>query len=600
MSGPGPRFWRIFRRDGAAAALRRVRMRAGLVLRRELAPHRCDYLAWIAENEPDLPGLVAQRETVRAMAHRPFFTVFVCGSPSGPRDREAVLAGLEAQTYPDWELHTPPAPGEAGPGRGRTPGVPRGGWWVLLSRGARLAPDALFEAARRVGAGEVDAVYADNDVLDRKGRRSDPFFKPDFSPELLLNVDYLAPFLVVRSSWLEGEALPETEAEHWALSCRLAESRRAIAHVPKILSHAARACDPAAGRRAVEASLRRQGVQATVEITSDRRLHAVWPISEVEVGVVIPTRDGEPRLRPCLASLARTRGRLSIVVVDNGSTDPATIRFLDEEQRAGRVTVLRRPGPFNWSALNNAGVVALRAPVLAFLNDDIEATDDGWLEELVRWALRPEIGVAGGLLRRPDGSVQHAGVAFGIGGLAAHPFDGAREDGTGLLGPVGWYRNWLAVTGACQVMRREVWEKLGGFDEEFGALFSDVDLCLRAWRLGLRNVCTPYARLVHHHGTTRGGDRLMPPHDFIVALDRFGPLLAQGDPFFNPNLSRWSALPTLRRLGEADAGRWLEVLAQLLRERYPGEASQRPQPVAALGPEVDTRLRAADAHRRGR
>lgn len=589
---------RVWRRDGTLAAFQRALQRLALLRGRPTSDGSFPYATWIRENEPDAHALGDQRLAVETMPHRPLFSVVPCEPPAGRRQVSGLVASLKAQTYPHWELHLPSGSWHP-PGEPRlVDGKPRGDWLVLLSRGALPAPDALFEAATRSAGSGDEVLYADNDLVDRRGRRYGPFLKPDHSPELLLSVDYLAPFLVVRPALVADALLPRDESEHWELSLRLSGMGCRIGHLSRILSHAFAPPSFAAGRAPVEASLRRAGMDARVEVTSTHLLRAVWPAPAVKVVVVIPTRDGVARLRPCLASLARTRGDLSVVVVDNGSRDPGTFAFLEQERSAGRMTLVRRPGPFNWSALNNSGARAAGGDVLAFLNDDIEALDAGWLEELLRWAWRPEVGVAGGLLRRADGSVQHAGVAFGLGGLAAHPFEGAREDTGGPLGRIGWYRDWLAVTGACQVMRREVFDRLGGFDESFGALFSDIDLCLRARRCGLRTVFTPFAGLVHHHGSTRGGDDLMPPHDFLVALDRFGALLTQGDPFFNPNLSRWSALPALRRRGEPDARRWLEVLAEVLRERYPGDAANRPQPVPSLAAEVDARLRAADA--RGR
>ncbi len=600
MTGLLARFRRVWRRDGALAALQRARLHLASMLGRSRDDGSFPYAAWVRENEPDPEALRSQRLGSETMSAWPLFSVLVCDPPGSRRLTSELVASLQAQTYSNWELHLPARTWRPSGDPRLTDGAPRGDWLVILSRGARPAPDALFETAQRLTWEPADALYADNDLLDQRGRRHEPFFKPDYSPDLLLSVDFLAPFVALRPALLAGAGPPRNESEHWELSLRIAERDCVVAHLPRILSHALTPPDSACGRALVEAHLRRRGLDARVEIAPSGCLRAVWPTPAARVGVVIPTRDGVARLRACLAALARTRGDLSVVVVDNGSRDGATLEFLERERSTGRITVLRQPGPFNWSALNNAGARVARGEALVFLNDDIEAQDEGWLEELLRWAWRPEVGVAGGLLRRADGSVQHAGVAFGLGGLAAHPFEGAREDTPGPLGRICWYRDWLAVTGACQVMRREVFDRLGGFDESFGALFSDIDFCLRARQSGLRTVFTPFASLLHHHGSTRGGDDLMPPHDFLVALDRFGAVLAKGDPFFNPNLSRWSALPTLRRRGEVDAVGWLEVLAELLRERYPGEAAHRPQPVPSLATEVDARLRAAEARRRER
>jgi hypothetical protein len=260
--------------------------------------------------------------------------------------------------------------------------------------------------------------------------------------------------------------------------------------------------------------------------------------------------------------------------------------------------VVPHPGEFNWAAINNAAARACSGQLLLFLNNDVEALDSDWLEELVRWALVEDVAAVGALLLRPDGTVQHTGVALGLLGLAAHPFERMREPARGPAGEVGWYRNWLAVTGACQMWRREVFKRLGGFDEGFFALYSDVELCVRAVRTGMRVVCTPFARLSHAHGISRGGDALMPPHDYIVAHDRLGGLVRVGDPFWNPNLSRWSATPDLRRAGELEPAEWLDAFVDLARKAFDATAARRPQPLVHLARRAATladRRRAAQA-----
>jgi GT2 family glycosyltransferase len=582
---------KVWRNHGLAGVIHRARGRLALALGWRREEGSFPYAAWIAENEPDGAALRLQRAAAVSWSAHPVLSVVPCPMPTGRHEAAALIETLQGQTYPFWELCLLPEAQAAAEDHRIVQGPPHGEWLVLLSRGALLAPEALFEAANRLAAGDADVLYADNDLLDRGGHRHRPFLKPDFSPELLLSVDYLAPFLVLRRALLRPSAPPCNQAEHWELALRLAEGSLRIAHVPRVLAHARVPSDLASGRAAVEAHLSRRGLAARVDVTPKGRLRAAWPTPSEKVGVVIPTRDGVARLAPCLASVARTRGRISVVVVDNGSQDPATLDFLAREAAAGRIGVLRRPGSFNWSALNNAGARAVESELLAFLNDDIEALDEDWLEELVRWAWRPEVGVAGGLLVRPGRTVQHAGVAFGLGGVAAHPFEHLSEDAQGPLGSVGWYRDWLAVTGACQVTRREVFESLGGFDESFGALFSDIDFCLRAHSRGLRIVFTPFARLLHHHGTTRGGDDRMPPHDFLVARERFADILEGGDPYFNPNLSRWSAVPTLRQAREPNPNAWLATLTGLLAERFPGDAARVPQPISSLADEVEERLR---------
>jgi hypothetical protein len=300
---------RVWRRHGFAGVFYRARTRLELAIGRRRVEGSFPYAAWIVENEPDGTALRAQRSAAEALSLRPLFSVVPGPMPAKRRELAALVETLQDQTYPVWELCIPPGTGPASKDQRIVQGPPRGEWLVLLSRGAQPAPDALFEAARRLAAGDVDALYADNDLLDRAGHRHTPFFKPDFSPDLLLSVDYFAPFLVVRPALLGPSGPPRSEAQHWELALRLAESGRGIAHLPRVLAHASVACDPASGRAAVEAYLNRCGLAARVTVTPKGSLRASWPAPNARIGVVIPTRDGVARLAPCLASLARMRGR---------------------------------------------------------------------------------------------------------------------------------------------------------------------------------------------------------------------------------------------------------------------------------------------------
>jgi O-antigen biosynthesis protein len=370
-----------------------------------------------------------------------------------------------------------------------------------------------------------------------------------------------------------------------------------VGHVPAILCSRRMGGDEpddggsSASIQVLRAHLERSGLSATVEGTVDRS-RVRWALPRVPlVSIVVPTRDKGDVLRRCVESIeARTAYHaLELVVVDNGSEDPGTLAYLAVLEARG-TRVLRWPHPFNWSAINNLAARAARGELLLFLNNDIEVLDADWLGELVGWALRPGIGVVGGLLLRPDRTIQHAGVVVGLGGMAAHPFEGLTENADGVAGRPGWYRNWIAVTGACQMVRRSVFEDLGGFDEGFLALFSDVDFCVRAWRHGYRNVYTPFARMLHSHGTTRGGDARMPPHDFVVAFERLGDVLRCGDPYWNPLLSLGPSVPCLRPAGELDRARWLGHLVEVLQERFPGEAARSPQVLAECGAEANRRI----------
>jgi GT2 family glycosyltransferase len=231
---------------------------------------------------------------------------------------------------------------------------------------------------------------------------------------------------------------------------------------------------------------------------------------------------------------------LELLIVDNGSTEPAALRLLDDLAHDGRVRVLARPGPFNWSALNNAGVAAMRGEVALLLNNDIEVIEPGWLQELVAHAIRPEVGAVGAKLLYPDGRVQHAGVALGPDGRGTHVWRFSPAEAPGYLDQLRVVRQVSAVTGACLAVRRAIYQQAGGCDEALPITWNDVDLCLRVKALGLQVVWTPHARLLHREQATRGTDD-KPERQALfrqaqdVMRARWGEAIDK-DPFWSSNL----------------------------------------------------------------
>jgi len=260
------------------------------------------------------------------------------------------------------------------------------------------------------------------------------------------------------------------------------------------------------------------------------------------VSVIIPTRDRTDLLRLAVAAVAERCDYRSteIVVMDNGSAEPESQRCF-EELRGRGVQVLRDDRPFNYSALNNAGAKASRGELLLFLNNDIEPLDDGWLAEMVAQVSRPEVGAVGPKLLYPDGTIQHAGVILGLGGLAAHSHHGSPGTSAGYFGRAGLASEFSAVTGACLLTKRAVFEAVGGFDEELPVAYNDIDLCLRIRERGLKVIYTPFARLVHNESATRGSDadgarRRRLEADKARMRSRWGERLER-DPFYSPNLT---------------------------------------------------------------
>lgn len=272
-----------------------------------------------------------------------------------------------------------------------------------------------------------------------------------------------------------------------------------------------------------------------------------WPIPEPAplVSLLVPTRDGVAILRPCVdAILERTDyGHFELLILDNGSTCPETLGYMDEvEQRDTRVRVLRWNHPFNYSAINNFGARHARGEIIGLVNNDIEPIDAHWLTEMVAQACRPEIGCVGAKLYYPNDTVQHGGVILGLGSIAGHGHRFFQRDEAGFQGRLKVTQNLSAVTAACLLLRRSVFEEVGGLNEsDLAVAYNDVDLCLKVREAGYRNLWTPHAELYHHESVSRGADdtpkkraRWLAECDYMRRT--WGPHLDH-DPAYNPNLT---------------------------------------------------------------
>jgi GT2 family glycosyltransferase len=422
----------------------------------------------------------------------------------------------------------------------------------VVDPGDLLAPDALlalveaFETRPR-----VDLVYSDEDLIDANGRRSNPCLKPDWSPDLLLATNYLGRLVLVRRSVIDtvGGFRPEFgSGAAYDLWLRVAEETDRIVRVPKVLYHRWPP-DPAGPDRdavamhrfALLAALRRRALDGDVEplpipfgaepaFVPRFRLRGC-PL----VSIVIPTRDRRPFLEQAIRSvLDRTAyDRYEVVVVDNDSRDPETLDYL--ERLTAPCRVVRWSGEFNFSAICNFGARHAEGDQLLFLNNDVEVLRPDWLTAMLEHAQRPEVGVVGAKLLYPDGRIQHAGIVVGVADGAVHAFrrwPGEPERGLRLADLV---RDCSAVTAACMMVRRLVFEEAKGFDEAFRVAFNDVDLCLRILARDRRVVYTPRALLVHWEGATRG--RVHPAADQRLFEQRWAAVIARGDPYYPPALT---------------------------------------------------------------
>ena len=567
---------------GGAAALAGFRVRASLLR----APPLFTLLLRAGDDAAQLARAIA---AVRGQALARWELLVLLDEGT----KAAVAAAAEAEADTDTDTDTDAdadadADTDAAVGSLRlvrtAPGLPweaglaaaRGEWVALLEPSAELAPQALLLAAdalaRAPAAALPSLIYGDHDRLDAEGRRRDPFFKPGFDPELLWSLDLLAPFCLVRTGLARAAGAPAgpPAASRYGLHLRVLRSagmvgaptdpasaeppspEAAALHLPAVLCHV-RGKAPLTGAEesAAQAALQEHLALALPgalvmpgRFPGTRRVRPPLPAQRPLVSALVPTRDGVRVLRKCVQGLLERTDwpQLEVIVIDNGSRDPETLAYLASAslQADGRVRVLRDDGPFNFSTLNNRAARVARGELLLLLNDDVEPIEPGWLAELAGHALRPEIGAVGARLLYPDGRVQHAGVATGVLGLAAHLMRGLPGDAPGPNGLAQVLRGSTVVTAACLAVRRELYLRAGGLDETLAVAFNDVDLCLRLAALGYRNLVTPHAELLHHESWSRGSDQVPARRErfageLLTMLLRWPHLSA--DPLYNPNLT---------------------------------------------------------------
>ena len=525
-----------------------------------------EYETWVGIRGQAGPSGDALWRRVEALRRRPTISVVMPVHDTPPDWLLAAVGSVAAQIYPDWELCIADDASsredtletlrdlEGSDARIRVArleesrgivgatnaalALARGEFVAFLDHDDELKSAALLEVAELLSDQPgLDLVYTDEDKRDPDGRLVDPFLKPDWSPDLLMSVNYLNHLSVYRRELVErlGGLREELEgSQDYDLALRVAEVTAEIAHVPEPLytrggeagPGPAGADDRNAGRRVLEDALRRRGYDGRVEDGPVAGRYSVrYAIRDApRVVIIIPTRDRVDLLRRCIESVRErtTYEHHEILVVDNDSRDPATLDYL----RSAPARVFRYPHEFNYAAMMNAAVAeAGDADLILFLNNDTWVESPGWLEAMVEHGQRPEVGAVGARLLYPDGRPQHEGIIVGYAGGPANNVDFRGFDGMGET-----IRNCSAVTFACALVRRTVFLELGGLESRLQVAYNDVDFCLRAREKGYEIVYTPHARLVHQERATRRGA----PHDEDEALfrARWG---GYRDPYYNPN-----------------------------------------------------------------
>jgi GT2 family glycosyltransferase len=545
----------------------------------EAAAAPSEYHKWLQRHQPTACDLDRMRREAHAFAYRPVVSIITPVFNTPVRWLRECVESVLAQTYDKWELiliddHSTESETlrslaelaasdpriilakdekrrgiSAASNRGLA--LAQGDWVAFLDHDDLIEPDALFQNVKWLQVHpNADLIYSDEDKLTEQGFDS-PIFKPDWSPDYFLSCNYVCHLTLIRRELVKQVGGFRSEfdgAQDYDLFLRVTEQTDRIAHIPRVLYHWRRTLTSTAdsirgkpkmldaGRQALEAHLERR--RQTGHVAVDWRTYLYWVKREVtqpkKISIIIPVRDRVDMLTRCLDSLTSktSYAPYEIVMVDNDSqSEEARPYFSHFKHR-----LLHYSGPFNFSAISNFAVKQTDSSWLLFLSYQTEVFEADWLTTMAEHVQRPEVGAVGPRLLYPDDTVQHAGIVVGVGGIAEHAFRGLPGDAPGVCRQSQATRNYSAVTGACLLTRRDVFEEVGGFDEErLPGSFSDVDLCLKMRRAGYLVVYTPFAKLYYHESRVR--PQTVEPLETNVIRERWAEVLER-DPYYNPNLSR--------------------------------------------------------------
>lgn len=439
-----------------------------------------------------------------------------------------------------------------------------GDYVALLDNDDLLSEHALFWVADAiVNYPDAGLIYSDEDKIDQSGLRYDPYFKPDWNPDLFLSHNMICHLGVYRTDLVKklgGFREGYEGAQDYDLALRCSEQLEPlqIVHIPRVLYHwrshpgstalAGNEKNYAllAGERALNDHFARTQVSAKVELLDFGMYRARYSIPESAplVSLIIPTRNGLSLLKQCIDSLfaKTTYKNFEVLIVDNNSDDPKTLDYFASLADNKKIRVLRDERPFNYSALNNAAVNKARGEYVGLINNDIEVISPEWLDEMMGLAIQPGVGAVGARLWYPNNTLQHGGVITGLGGVAGHSHKHLDKGAPGFFYRAQLIQTLSAVTAACLVVKKSIYQEVGGLDEvNLKVAFNDVDFCLRVREAGYRNVWTPYAELYHHESATRGSEdtleKQMRFRDEVLYIQKHWGNLLINDPAYSPNLT---------------------------------------------------------------
>jgi O-antigen biosynthesis protein len=552
------------------------------------------YHVWINKNEPLNSDLEDQKREVLALKYSPKISLI---TPVWNPDVRWLILTIESvlkQTYDNWELcladgassnpmirqtlreyagkdprikvkYLKENKGIAG-NSNQALSLATGEFIGLLDHDDEIAPFALYEVVKALNNNPVlDFIYSDEDKITTRQKRVEPVFKPDWSPDLLLSCMYTGHLGIYRKDIVYKIIGFKSEfdgSQDYDFVLRFVEKTNNIGHIPKILYHWRTAVGSAAAdlnaksyaylaaKKALGEYLIRNNIQGGVQYGS--RLGSYRITRKIAgnplISIIIPSKNKAKILRTCVTSIFDKTGyeNYEVILVDNQSSEESIINYYKEIGRDPRIKIISYDKPFNYSAVNNYAVSQAQGEYILLLNNDTRTISPDWLSNLLEQAQRPEVGAVGAQLLFPDHSIQHCGVIVGLGQVAGeevagHPYAGMHET-HGYMGRISMIGNYSAVTAACMMMRRQVYQDIGGFNEELAYAYNDVDLCLRLREKDYLIVYTPYAQLYHLESLTRGREDskeklLRFSKEVKYMRTRWAKVLSAGDPYYNPNLS---------------------------------------------------------------
>lgn len=550
-----------------------------------------NYNVWLKRHCPTKAILKQQAEYV--FPYQPKISIVIPLYKTPHNYLNELIESIKAQTYSNWELCLSDGSGENSPltdilkkytdsddrikavynkqalhiseNTNAALEVATGDYIAFTDHDDLLTPNALYECVYELNRdSSIDVLYTDEDKIDMSGKEYFmPHFKPDFNIDMLRSVNYICHLFVVRRDVFQKVGLLNSEydgAQDYDFVLRCVEVASNIKHIPKILYHWRAHKDSIAenpesknyafeaGAQAIRAHYERVGIKATVEHTIHKGMYRSRYILQENplISIVIPNKDHISDLDKCIMSIEKKSSykNYEIIVVENNSTEEKTFEYYKElEEKCPRAKVIHwKEQGFNYPAINNYGVQHANGEYILFLNNDTEIVNKDCLEELLGYCMRNDVGAVGARLYYEDGTIQHAGVIVGLGGIAGHAFVGYPHDALGYFGRIQMAQDYSAVTAACIMVKKSVFDEVQGFDERYAVAFNDVDLCMKIREAGYLIVYNPYAELNHYESKSRGYEDTEEKvrrfnSELLLFQSRWDEFLEKGDPYYSPNLT---------------------------------------------------------------